>query len=84
MFNQCERGKYDRVYKPGARTPSLGHCKCFDTSAEENQEPAMAPESWVRGSIPCEIYCKRFTLAAVLSELRGLRVKAGRSVSAGI
>ena len=81
LFSQCERRKYDRVYKSGARTPSLGHCKCLDTSAEENQEPLQVMS---RGSIPSEIHCKRFILAAVLSELRGLRVKAGRSVSAGI
>lgn len=77
LFNQCGRGECASVEKSGVRTPGLGHCKCFDISTEENQEPLKVLS---RGSIPCELHCKMFILAAVLNGLRGLRVKAGRSV----
>lgn len=56
------------AYKCGARIPSLGRCKCFDASAEGNREPLQAMS---RGSIPCEMHCRRFIVAAVLKALRG-------------
>ena len=68
VVRSCDRGKYDRVYKHGARIPSLGHCKCFDASAEGSRESLQVMS---RGSIPCEMHCKRFILAAVLNALRG-------------